>query len=291
MRPSAAISVEVGAIDEDVRRDDQIEARIGADAGGRGLRSGRRLELVIKILAPRLSTMPGDRSTPSSSPPTAGTRAPDKSGAAAEIEHGARNAHGRFASRQTSATARSQQLRRAYRTSADQRIVELRRVLVEHRAHIIRRHRVPADVAASRSRSPRRGGPADRRPAPARTPSIAPSRSPALSRRSPRANQAAAKPGASSTVCSSRSIAAAAIAPRPGTRAPCRSAGRRSGRRRTETASGCAALKPFARDLSVADAYLAHDASRRPASADALRRLLQARRLLHRPDPAGRQGR
>ena len=118
-----------------------------------------------------------------------------ESGAAAEIEHAAE-------ARAVLASIAVAQQRRRRVGQVLQRAVEARRVLVEQRAHV------------SLQRAGRRIGAAEPREMQRRAVAVlrvgsraranaarAPSRSPSASRASPSANQAEAKPGASSTAC------------------------------------------------------------------------------------------
>ena len=112
------------------------------------------------------------------------------------------------AARLRACTASTQQRGRAISQAFGQRRVEARRILVEQRAHIAVRHggRIGARRAA-RDAARRRGDRPGPLPARCSNAAIAPARSPSFSRSSPSANQAEAKPGASSSACTSRSAA------------------------------------------------------------------------------------
>ena len=132
-----------------------------------------------------------------------------------------------------------------------------------------------------------------RRPAPCRSDgsaasacwnaSIAPSRSPGRSRASPRSNQPGGEAGCEFQRLLQQVDRRRQDRPRRDRRAPARSGDRPIRRRRNR--------KSRLSFNALAPSYLSGPhASRRPAPADPVRRLLQDRWFLHRPDPAGRQG-
>ena len=172
----------------------------------------------------------------------------------------------------------------------DQRRVEIRRVLVEQpRAHRSRSspaspppRRAAPDAAARRDspRGRRRAPPGRRRP---RRRGRRPARG-----SSPSANQAVAKPGAVSTTCSRISAAAAGSPLLRDSPAPSRSAGRRPDRRRTRIAvARPCSLFSSRPDMTYLSAMRPEDLLAPTPSGVCCK----PGGFLHRPDPAGRQGR
>ena len=105
--------------------------------------------------------MPGDRSTPSIQSTTGRNAAPE-SRCRSRDRAWCRNAPAGSAARQTSATAANQHLRRGI-GQRRQRVVEFRRILVEHRAHIVGGHGVAADIEQPQPQVRRPAGRTDRR--------------------------------------------------------------------------------------------------------------------------------
>ena len=136
----------IRAIDKDIRGEDQVEAGIGAQMTRRDFRSGRehRADHRCSCDAPARSCRATDRRLPSSR--RHGRNAsPGKPGAAAEIEHGAELRRTLPCAGKRPARLRNSSLRRRIRQSR-QRVVEFRRILVEHRADIVGGHGVATDI-------------------------------------------------------------------------------------------------------------------------------------------------
>ena len=248
---------QVGAIDEHVRRDDQIEAGIARASGGRGIRSGRRHRAGRRGSCARAcAIMPGDRSTPSS-------QSTDRP------ERGARQARCRSRDRArwrnaSAGPARGRPPPPPSRSSSGARIGQpppARRRSSARIGRTARAHSPPTSRArrCSEARS--------RRPAPWRSAGSAASacsnavdRAVAVARAL--AQVAEREPGRGKAGRELHASAPADRSRRPqialarGTRAPSRSAGRRSGRRTTETGEWPCCVATSARDFPSETTYL-----------------------------------